>query len=474
MEQLKTSNCKENSNIVVQFGEGNFLRAFVEWMIQKSNDSLNLDTGVYIIQPRDNDKVYRLAKQDFNYHVNIKGYKDGKPVDEITEIDCVIGGLNTHKEYDKFLKLAHDTRVKVIVSNTTEAGIIYDENDDDYTLSPITYPGKLTSFLKERFESLGDTNESELLVLPCELIEKNGEVLKNTILQYVKLWNLGEDFVNWLDKRVLFINTLVDRIVPGFPDDKDEIIRRIGKEDDFFVEAEPFHLWVVEDNRIENILKLKEAGLNVIYTDDLTPYRDMKVRILNGAHTIMVPVSILLGIETVSEVLQNQTTNKYINEVIYDEIVPVVDLDKDVVKDYADDVIERFKNPYIRHELMDISLNSISKFRVRVLPTLVDYMDKNNALADGITTSLSALIVFYSGLYNGRTIDLKDEIEVITKFRDLWDDYKSESIDLNTLVNSVLSDDDLWGLDLTEIAGLSNIIEEKIEIILNDGIETLL
>lgn len=466
---------KEDNKVkIIQFGEGNFLRAFVDWMIQVTNEKNDYNNEVYLIQPRDNDNVYRLGEQDFKYHVNLRGYENKKTVDKIVQIECIVDGLNTHKEYNKFLSLGEDPEIRLITSNTTEAGIKFDEEDDRFDISPRTFPGKLTALLNARYKKLGNTEESKLLVLPCELVEKNGEKLKDVVKDYCDLWQLGDGFKSWLDSNVKFVNTLVDRIVPGYPKDNLEIIRDTVGKDEYFVVAEPFHLWVIEDEEIEDILGLKKAGLNIVYTEDLTPYRDMKIRVLNGAHTSMVPIGILSSIETVSETISDKIVGSYIKDLIYEEIVPVVDLEEDTVRKYADKVLERFNNQYIRHELSDISLNSVSKFKVRVLPTILDYYNKHNELPKRLVESLSSLIVFYSGKYKKLNISLRDDTNIIDYFNKMWTEYYKNNIGLDELTENVLSNLDLWDTNLTQIDGLAKRVASNIDIILNKDIKTLL
>ena len=284
-----------------------------------------------------------------------------------------------------------------------------------------------------------------------QLIEKNGAQLKHTILQYISHWNLPNGFKNWIEQHNTFCNTLVDRIVPGFPKDTiQEIETAIGYEDKLVVMAEPFHLWVIEGpDSVKQIFPTEQAGLNVKFVTDLTPYRTRKVRILNGAHTALVPVAYLQGLRTVRESIDDAYTGDFIRKTLQEEIIPTLDLPAEELHQFAADVIERFQNPYIRHELISISLNSISKFKVRVLPSLLKYLEIKKELPSNLVFSLSALIQFYKGDWRGEKIALQDTKEVLSFFSSVW-----KSNDINKITRETLSNTSFWDQDLTELPGL--------------------
>jgi tagaturonate reductase len=371
----------------------------------------------------------------------------------------VVGAMSPDKNIAAFLKLAENPDLEFIISNTTEAGIVVNENEKSVLELSSTFPGKLTQLLYHRFQFF--KGEKTLIVIPCELIANNGEELKKTVLTYADLWNLPDAFTKWINKNI-FCNTLVDRIVPGAPKENlQEIKQRIGFDDKLIVTAEPFHLWVIEGPEIvKQKFPADKAGLDVKFVTDHNPYRIRKVRILNGAHTSLVPVAYLYGLRTVKESVENNFTGPFIKKVIYEEIIPTLDLSKEELKQFADDTIERFLNPYIRHELISISLNSISKFKYRVVPTILEYHKRTNQVPKHILFSLAALILFYKGEWKGTSIKLQDTADVLEFFKQVWKTNISQEV-----VDLVLSNANLWGTDLTQVPGLSQVVKESVQYI---------
>ena len=329
---------KENNPVkVIQFGEGNFLRAFIDWQIQQMNNKGLFNGSVAVVQPIENGMVDWLEEQNDNYTVVLEGLLEGQKVqsDEIISvIDCTV---NPYKNFEDYLQLADIQSAEFIFSNTTEAGITYDSNDRLEDKPAKTYPAKLTQLLYRRFKN----SMSGFQIIPCELIEHNGDNLKKIVLQYAKLWNLGEDFVEWVNHENDFYSTLVDRIVPGFPrENKEEVFERIGYEDNMLVKAEAFLLFVIEGNKkLEELLPLKKAGLNVIVTDDMQPYRERKVRLLNGPHTTMAPLALLAGVDTVGDVMKDTDFLKFITDEMHDEIAPMIALPKEELTLYIEAII---------------------------------------------------------------------------------------------------------------------------------------
>ncbi|MEM6830315.1 MAG: tagaturonate reductase [Bacteroidota bacterium] len=393
---------KENADIaghyptkVIQFGEGNFLRAFADWCIDAMNANIGFDAGVAIVQPIERGMTNMLNDQDNLYHHLIRGLKNGKEVKENRLISCINEAIDPFKDAAAYFKHAHSEDLKLIISNTTEAGIQFDDTDlPEVDQLAKTFPGKLTQLLKKRFDHFEGSAASGLVFIPCELIEKNGEALKKAILDYADLWSLGDAFKSWITTHNFFANTLVDRIVPGFPKDEiDEIRSELGYDDQLVVSSEVFHLWVIEGPKeVQDAFPADQAGLNVKFVADLAPYRTRKVRILNGAHTCMVPVGLLAGIPTVRESVEDKNVGAFIQAAIAEEIATTIALPQNELNAFSNEVIERFKNPFIRHELKSISLNSISKFKVRVLPTIKDFFEKNETLPKRLIFSFACLI----------------------------------------------------------------------------------
>lgn len=456
---------------ILQFGEGNFLRAFADWMVDILNEKTDFNGAVQIIQPIAQGMGNLVNAQDGLYHVVLNGIRQGKPIRETRLITCVAGVINPFENYQAYLKTAENPDLKFVISNTTEAGITFDEKDTRPEVLPQSFPGKLTALLYHRYKFFKGDKSKALTLIPCELIEKNGEALHHTIAQYIEHWNLEDGFREWITRHTLFCNTLVDRIVPGFPKETiKEIHDETGYEDNLVVTAESFHLWVIEprlapglsDETLRKALPLESAGLEVKFVQDLTPYRSRKVRILNGAHTAMVPVGYLRGLRTVREVTEDAFTGDFIRKAIETEIIPTLDLSQEELQQFAHDVIERFQNPFIRHELMSIALNSISKYQVRVLPSVLEYIQRTGKLPERLLYSLAALILFYKGEWQGESITLNDTPAVLAFFKKAW-----SNKDPHAVVEQVLSNEELWHTDLTRIKGFAAEVEKHLYSIAN-------
>jgi tagaturonate reductase len=455
-------NYKKYPERIIQFGEGNFLRAFTDWIIDKMNKELNFNSGVLVVQPLDGNLGEKLNEQDGLYTLYMNGIKNGQAVSEKEVINSVTRVLNTYNQYDEYLNSAENPELRFLISNTTEAGIALNENDKLEDRPQISYPGKLTSFLYHRYKAFnGDLNKG-LILLPCELIDKNGDKLKEIILKLSSIWNLEEGFTKWINEGNVFCNTLVDRIVPGYPRDKiEELTKELGYEDNFIVEGEQFHLWVIEGPQwIKEEFPAHKLGLNVLVVDDMTPYRTRKVRILNGAHTTMTPVSYLYGLDTVKEAVEDEVIGKYVKDVIFEEIIPTLDLSKEELEDFANAVIDRFRNPFIKHYLMSISLNSMSKFETRVLPSLLEYKNRKGQLPSRLVFSLAALISFYKGERNGEKIAVSDDKEIMEIYCGLWGAYDGSEENLVKIVKEILALEKVWKMDLNKVEGLAEKVSD--------------
>ena len=363
---------------ILQFGEGNFLRAFANWMIHEMNKKAGFDAGVVAVQPIDQGLIKMLNDQDGLYTIYLNGIKNGEAISEHEIIDCIQRGINPYTNYDDYLANAENSDLRFVISNTTEAGIAYNPEDKLDDAPQKSYPGKLTALLFKRFQTF-NASDKGLIIIPCELIDRNGDNLKRIVLQYAADWNLGEEFVDWIEHDNIFCNTLVDRIVPGYPRDKmDAITAELGYKDNLVVEGEQFHLWVIEaPATVKEEFPSEACGLNVVFTNNMEPYRTRKVRILNGAHTTLVPVGYLYGIEKVRESLEDEVVGTFLKDAIFNEICPTLDLPEAELNQFANDVLDRFRNPYLEHALMSISLNSVSKFKTRVLPSVSNSLKEN-------------------------------------------------------------------------------------------------
>ena len=448
---------KEYPEKILQFGEGNFLRAFVDWFFQELNNSGKFNGSVVAVQPIANGMVNMLNDQDGLYTLYLRGLKDGKAESKHATMDVISRGINPYADFGAYLATAENPEMRYIISNTTEAGIAYDENDEPTMTPPNSYPAKLTVWLDHRFKTFNGDAAKGVHIIPCELIDKNADNLKRIILQLAEKWNLGEGFVNWLNSACTFSNTLVDRIVPGYPRERiAEITEELGYEDKQVVEAEPFHLWVIEaPESLQQELQFPSLGLDVKYVPDMSPYRTRKVRILNGAHTTLVPVAYLYGLDTVRESVEHDVVGKFLKEAIHEEIIPTLDLPKEELEQFASDVIERFRNPYIKHLLMSISLNSWSKFETRVLPSVLEYIKRKGEIPQKLAFSLAATIAFYKGKRGEEAISLNDDAPLIELLKSAWAKYDGTDESLEAVVAIVLSFERNWKQDLNKVEGLA-------------------
>ena len=466
---------RRNANIteplpikVVQFGEGNFLRAFVDFVIDKLNKEANFNAGVAVIQPLAGGLVELLNKQDGLYNLFIKGVKEGEEIQEQRTISCVQKGINPYKDYDEYLKLAEEESLEFIISNTTEAGIAYDESDTLEGTPHNSFPAKLTALLYKRFQHFKGDKAKGLTIIPCELINYNADTLKKIILQYAELWELESDFVNWINNSNRFHNTLVDRIVPGYPkDDIESYQSKLELEDKLIVSAEVFLLWVIEGGEeLKAKIPFDQIDENILVVENMQPYRTRKVRILNGAHTTMVPFSLLFGNETVKETVDHEFTGAFVREAIFNEIIPTLSLPEEELKTFAEEVLDRFRNPFIKHQLASIALNSVSKFKVRVLPSLLAYENKCNRLPLHLTFAFACLIRFYRGEWNNQTLPINDDESVMAELKRIWELHSYQEISEQALKN-----EKFWDQDLTQVPGLKDQVAMVLELIETKGIE---
>ncbi|QTD37681.1 tagaturonate reductase [Polaribacter batillariae] len=456
---------------IIQFGEGNFLRAFANWMVHKMNKNANFNAGVVVIQPINQGQIEVLNNQDGLYTLYLNGIKNNKAISEHEIIDCIQRGINPYENYNAYLALGENPELRFVISNTTEAGIAYNAKDKLKDAPASSFPGKLTALLYRRFKYFNGASDKGLIIIPCELIDRNGDNLQQIILQYANDWSLGEAFVRWINEHNIFCNTLVDRIVPGYPKDKiNAITQELGYKDNLVVEGEQFYLWVIEGaEAVKEEIPAEVCGLHIVFTDNIEPYRTRKVRILNGAHTTLVPVGYLYGIDKVRESVENNVVGTYLKNTIFNEIIPTLNLPEAELNQFSNDVLDRFKNPYLEHELMSISLNSVSKYKTRVIPSVLEFVKIKNKLPSHLLFSLAALIVFYKGDRNGAVITLKDDVKVLATFKDIWITNNCEQV-----AEKVLCNLNFWGIDLTKIEGLQQEVTKHLKAIINKGMKVAL
>lgn len=449
---------------VLQFGEGNFLRAFVDYMIDIANEKGEFDGDIVLVKPIEFGSLKFFHDQECQYTVQLRGIVDGEAKKINRVITSVADAVDAYEEYEKYADYAKLDSLRFIVSNTTEAGIVYDDTDRLELTPPKTYPGKLTKFLYERYKHFDGAEDKGLIMLPVELIDDNGIHLKECVLKLAKLWELEEGFTDWLNDACVFTSTLVDRIVTGYPrDEAEELCREFGYQDNLIVTGEPFALWVIESPKdISGELPLPKAGLPVIFTDNQKPYKQRKVRILNGAHTSFVLASYLCGNDIVLESMNDDLILKFIKATIFDEVIPTLTLPKQELEDFADAVLTRFNNPYVKHAHLSISLNSVSKWRARCMPSFLEYIDKKGSLPEHLTFSLAALMAFYTGTeirdkaligHRGeQEYNILDDAAVLEFFAD------NSGKEPAQYAHEVLSSTDFWGQDLSALPGVEDAV----------------
>jgi tagaturonate reductase len=464
---------------VLQFGEGNFLRAFVDWMLHEMNRRELFGGRALVVQPLDHGTVDQLNQQDGLYTLLLRGVQGGEVKEERQVIQSVAQGINPYQDWPGFLDWAKYAELEVIVSNTTEAGIAYLDEPQPTDACPSSYPAKLLAFLQRRFEAFDGSPESGLMILPCELIDKNGTKLKQVLNRLAADWGLSAEFMAWLDEHNTFFNTLVDRIVPGYPaEEAEEIQTELGYEDKLLVAGEIFHLWVIEGpDGYQDRLPLTKAGLNVVWTDDLSSYRERKVRVLNGLHTSMISLGLPLGLETVREAVEHPLLGEYLKGLCAAEILPHVNQPPAERQKFADEVMERFANPHIRHLLADIALNSVAKFKTRCLPSLLDHYRAGGGVPKHLALALASLLKLYKPvrIEEGRLFgasetgeySFRDDPGIIKWFEEKW--AQAGSGDLSGLAREFLSNTEFWGEDLSKLPGLTEAVGENLNTLLQGG-----
>lgn len=441
---------------VLQFGEGNFLRAFVDYFIDVMNEKADFNGKAVLVQPIASGLTDMINGQEGLYTLLLRGRENGEKTEQKRIISSVSRCVDPYRDYQGFLDNAANPELRFIVSNTTEAGIAFDPNCRLEDAPPSSFPAKLTAFLYERWTK----KLNGFIILSCELIDHNGDCLKQCVNRYIDLWNLPEEFAKWVEKENTFCSTLVDRIVTGYPrSEADALCEAFGYRDNLIDTGEIFGFWVIEGpDFIKDELPFEKAGLPIIVVKDHTPYKQRKVRILNGAHTSMVLGAYLAGKNIVRECMEDESVCSFMNKTIYSEVIPTLDLPEKELTDFAEAVKDRFNNPYVDHSLLSISLNSTSKWKARVMPSLIEYYKRNNALPKCLTFSFAAYLEFYRnakevengtlvGFRDGDRYEVKDELKVI-------DFYASHlEADAQTLVHDILNETDFFGRELSALPG---------------------
>ena len=457
---------------IIQFGEGNFLRCFVDWIIYNMNQRTDFNSSVVVVQPIECGMVDWLNGQDCLYHVNLQGRLAGEKVNSLTRIDCISRALNPYSQNAAFMALADQPEMRFVISNTTEAGIAFDPECRLNDAPASSYPGKLTQLLYRRFRTFNGAKDKGLIIMPCELIFLNGHHLKDCIYKYIELWKDqfdgdGDEFRQWFTDCCYVCATLVDRIVPGFPRKEiKDIQQKICYEDNMVVQGEAFHLWVIEkpDNMSIDDLKAEfpaeKAGLNVLIAPSEKPYHERKVTLLNGPHTVLSPVAFLSGIDIVRDACNDPVVGKFIHMVQFDELMQTLNLPMDELQKFAADVLERFNNPYVDHQVTSIMLNSFPKYATRDLPGVKTYLERKGELPQGLVFGLAAIITYYKGgtRADGTPITPNDAPEIMQMLTDLW-----ATGDTQKVAQGVLAAQSIWNEDLNLIPGLTQLLKDDLD-----------
>lgn len=450
---------------VLQIGEGNFLRGFFNWMIHESRKQGLYDGSIAVVQPRPSGKpkIEALASQEGLYTLVTRGLENGAAVERAEVLNVFSQVFDPYSDWKRFLSLAEVPELRIVVSNTTEAGLVYQPEAWTEHEPIASYPGKLTRFLYHRYEAFQGAADRGLICLPCELLERNGDTLRECILKYCDDWQLPDAFRQWVLEHNYFLNSLVDRIVTGYPkqEQAEAWFEEWGYRDPMLTTAEPYHLWAIEgDQSLAEELPLHKAGLNVLWVDNLKPYQQRKVSILNGAHTFMALYGLLQGLEEVRVTMEQEHTSELIKRTVEQEIIPTLPYEDETLKQYAREVYERFLNPFIQHRLSDIAMNSLSKFKTRLFPAIHYYLEKDAKLPDGLATAFAALLRYYQvrkgdAGYEGRTFAgasyvPRDDQSLLEIIEQAWSNHLATrtGASLQAAVVQLLELEALWGLNV--------------------------
>ncbi|HBJ18717.1 MAG TPA: tagaturonate reductase [Clostridiales bacterium] len=444
---------------ILQYGEGNFLRTFAEHYFDTLCEE-GREYSVTIVKPIAHGSLEPFKRQGCRYHIVLRGMEEGKPVERVREIRVVHAAISPYEEYDAYMAAVLDPELRILVSNTTEAGIVFSAEDMFDGFEGITYPAKLTKLLYARYEA----GLPGLYLLPVELIDNNADALKYCVDRYIDLWHLPEAFRAYNERENVYCNTLVDRIVSGHPKTPEECAHLdalIGEHDELASVGEPFGLWAIEKKgKIADLIPEGHHGIDVILTNDIAHYKKQKVRVLNGSHTNLVAAGMVEGAETVYDCMKDERLSAFVRETMDLEILPFVSEDRASVRKFADAVLARFENPYLNHMLSSIALNSMSKWRARVLPSVLDYTAANGRCPVHLATGFAYLLFLYSkvraegdrfmvSLKSGDT-ELRDDKETLAYFA------------AGGSPVAFMSREDVFGMDLTTIPGFADAVSEKL------------
>ncbi len=457
---------------IVQFGGGNFLRAFLDWIVDILNEQAEFASSVVIVKVTPHETYKELDEQDGLFHVVTQGIQNSQYITETRLVTCVKRTVYPYLEYQAYIALAQQPEIRFLFSNTTESGIHYEPNDQADDQPPDSFPAKLTQFLYARYQHFDGATDKGCFIIPTELIEDNGTQLREIILSYAKAWQLPAEFAHWVSEHNIFCNTLVDRIVTGFPGEQaDALQQQIGYEDRLLVVGEPYLSWVIEaPESLRHEFPIDRTNLNIKIVADVNPYRATKVRILNGLHTAMVMLGYLMGLRSVRECIEHPDLAQFLQDTVHEEIIPSLDLPESELKEFTATVFDRFRNPSIHHRLLAIAVNSSAKIRTRIMPSLHEFQQKQHRLPNHLVLVIAAFIRFYKGEWQGDSIPLQDDVRIIEDFKTVW---QNEQLS-EEQVTAILSNSTLWGENLNQMPDLSSQIYAYLNRINTDGILLLI
>ncbi len=471
---------------VLQFGAGGFLRAFADYFIDNANHRSIFNGRIVVVQSTGGSRGNTLREQDGLFTLCVQGLESGASIESYNVISSISRTLSAQEEWPQVLQYAANPHLELVLSNTTEVGIAFDESDALELNPPRSFPGKLAAFLYERYKIFGGAADKGLIIIPCELVDNNGELLREIILTLAQKWGLGDDFARWLTSANHFCNSLVDRIVPGTPANEalQQHWRKLGYEDRLLTSAEVYSLWAIQgDDTIRQRLAFASVNPSIIVAPDITPYRERKVRILNGAHTLTVPPAFLLGNKIVLDNMKHPLVSKFIERLIFDEIVPSLEVDHESATTFAHEVLERWRNPFLQHQLLSIVWQSTSKMRARNVPTILRYYQKMQKTPPLIAFGFAAYLLVMRGVekQGGKIFGCRDdELYPINDdhaeyFYERWNATNlNERQSVENFVRIVCSNESLWGTSLAALTGFSEAVSAYLCRILNEGMEQVM
>lgn len=459
---------------VLQFGTGVLLRGLPDYFIDKANKKDLFNGRIVVVKSTDHGSIAPFDNQDGMYTLNLVGVKEGEDINEVILNNAISRVVKAQSDWQEILKCAHDENMQIVISNTTEVGI-RPSDDNIHDDPPSSFPGKLLSFLDERYKAFGGDPNKGMTVVPTELIDNNGEELKQILIELSRKNGLSDKFISWLTNCNYFCNSLVDRIVPGklSPEAQSEKERQLGYEDDLMITAEPYGLWAIEypDEKVKESLSFSSVHEGVILSKDIDKQRELKLRLLNGAHTFSCALAFLEGFETVKDAMQDKEMSTFIEKLMIEEIAPLLtkdDLSIDEAHEFAKKVLDRFRNPHIIHKWLDICTQITSKMKMRNVPLLLSHYEKTDRPPKRMAKGFAAYISFIRsskdnevGFYGIN--DKKDEMKYPINddkagiLHERWRKYPDNPVE------PILADTRLWGTDLSRLSGFAREVESNMK-----------